>query len=179
MRPTAPGRRGGAAGRGTGVMLVSVLALGGCGYTIGGTLPEHIRTVAVPIFVNKTTEPAVENTITQAVVNAFVAAGRVRVVPREEADALLEGEITGYVLSPISVVTGQTIAQYRLQVTMNLTFRDLRRNALLRQQQGLSEQADFRVFNQVAGTIAREEVAVGQAAVQIGRKVVSLAMDRF
>jgi hypothetical protein len=155
------------------------LAVGGCGYTVGGTLPSHIKTVAVPVFKNSTLEPFVENALTQAVVNAFATEGRLRVVGRAEADAILEGEITGYTLTPIAVVAGQNIAQYRLLLTMNLVFRDLRRNELLWQQQGLTEQADFRVQGQAADTIAREEVAAQRAAVEIARKVVSLAMDRF
>jgi hypothetical protein len=133
----------------------------------------------VPVFRNSTLEPFVENALTQAVVSAFATEGRLRVVGRAEADAILEGEIVGYTLVPIAVVTGQNIAQYRVLLTMNLTFRDLRRNELLWQQQGLTEQADFRVQAQAADTIAREEQAVRQAAIEIGRKVVSLAMDRF
>ena len=76
-------------------------------------------------------------------------------------------------------MAGQNIAQYRVLLTMNLTFRDLRKNELLWQQQGLTEQADFRVQGSAGDTIAREEQAVRQAAVEIGRTVVSLAMDRF
>ena len=65
----------------------------GCGYTIGlgGNLPSHIKTVAVPIFVNGTQQPAVENFITAAVVNAFVTSGRLKVVPVSQADSILEG----------------------------------------------------------------------------------------
>ena len=172
--------RGGAAAWAGGILLAAVAALaGGCGYTLGGSLPEHIQTVAIPIFRNDTLEPAIGSLLTQAVVNAFVTSGRLRVVDRADADALLEGEVTGYTLTPIAIVTGQTIAQYRIVVTMNLAFRDLRRNELLWQQRGLSEQADFRVQQQVSDTIASEEVALRQASVEIGRKIVSLAMDRF
>ena len=61
-----------------------------------GNLPPHIKSVAVPTFVNKTQEPAVENAITSAVINAFVTSGKLRVVPMGEADSILEGEIIGY-----------------------------------------------------------------------------------
>jgi hypothetical protein len=179
MSPSRGGRRLALAAL-TGLLLAAIAgSTGGCGYTLGGSLPDHIRTVAIPIFRNSTSEPAVENALTAAVVNAFANSGRVRVVGRADADALLEGEITSYELVAIAVVTGQNIAQYRLLVTMNLTFRDLRRNELLWQQRGLTEQADFRVAGQVSETIAREEVALRQAAVDIGRKIASLAMDRF
>jgi len=74
-------------------LLAAALLLAGCGYSTRGSLPDHIRTVAVPIFKNRTLEPGVETAITSGVVNAFSSGGRLRVVPAEEADALLEGEV--------------------------------------------------------------------------------------
>ena len=50
-----------------------------------GNLPAHIQTVAVPIFVNRTSEPAVENVVAQAVVQAFSTSGRLRVVTPERS----------------------------------------------------------------------------------------------
>ena len=50
---------------------------------------------------------------------------------------------------------------------------------MLWQQEGLRGESDFQVAGQVSDTIAREEGAVQQAAAEIGRKVVNLAVDRF
>src|SRR6266508_4569482 len=84
-----------------GLFLLSVLA-GGCGYSLGGNLPPHIKTVAVPIFRNLTQQPAIENVVTSGVVNTFASGGRLKVVPAERADSLLEGEITGYNIAAIA-----------------------------------------------------------------------------
>ena len=73
-----------------GLALLAV-GLAGCGYSFRGTLPDHIRTVAVPVFTNKTAEPAVATFLTSAVVEAFSSNGRLRVVRPEEADAILDG----------------------------------------------------------------------------------------
>ena len=168
-----------------GARVVAALALAvlvsGCGYTIGlgGNLPSHIKTVAVPIFVNGTQQPAVENFITAAVVNAFVTSGRLKVVPVSQADSILEGEIVGYHLDAIAFNQSVNITEYRLRVRVNIKFRDVRQNSTLWTQDGLEEWADFRVQSQVADTIAREDVAVRQAAVEIGRRIVAAAVDRF
>lgn len=154
-------------------------AAGGCGYSLSGSLPAHIKTVAVPTFTNRTQEPAVENTITAAVVNAFVSSGKLRVVPLAEADAVLEGEIVGYQIQSVAVDRRINVREYRLLVTLNIQFRDVRRGGLLWRQEGLQEKADFRVLGQVAETISREEGAVREAAVDIGRKIVNLVVDRF
>ena len=165
------------AGRGLGLVLASVL-LAGCGYSTRGSLPDHIKTVAVPIFKNRTLEPGVESAITSGVVNAFSSGGRVKVVPLDEADAILQGEVVGYSLDGLSFDTNANVRAYRLRVVLNVEFRDVRRSAMLWRQEGLSETSDFQVAGQVSDTIARGQGAVQQAAAEIGRKVVNLAVDR-
>ncbi len=153
--------------------------LAGCGYSFRGTLPEHIKTVAVPIFKNRTQVPAVENGITSAVVNAFVNSGRLKVVPVDQADSILDAEIVGYTIEPLSFDQRLNAREYRLRVVLNIQYRDVRKNILLWREEGLSEVSDFRVVGQVSDTISREEGAVRQAAVEIGRKVVTQVVDRF
>jgi outer membrane lipopolysaccharide assembly protein LptE/RlpB len=158
---------------------LAVMALAGCGYSLRGNLPAHIKTVAVPILTNKTTEPAVENSITAAIVDAFANSGKLKVVPLGEADSVLEGEIVGYQLQSVAFDQRLNVREYRLQVTLNVQFRDARRGEMLWRQEGLQEFADFRVPGQAAATISREEGAVREAARDIGRKIVNLAVDRF
>lgn len=160
-------------------LAAALLGLGGCGYSLRGTLPGHIQTVAVPIFVNKTQEPAVENLLTRAVVDAFVTSGRLRVVRPEQADSILEGEIVGYQLSSLSFDPRANVREYRLTVTLNLQFRDVKNNVVLWRQEGVQEKADFRVQGQVAATISSEETALRTAAVDIGRAIVNLTVERF
>lgn len=161
------------------LLLLLPVLLGGCGYTVHGTLPSHINTVAVPIFLNRTPEPAIESLITRAVVEAFSTNGRLKVVSSGQADAILDGEIIGYSVSSIAFDRDANVRLYRLLVIVNLRMRDVRRNAVLFQQNDVREQADFRVQDAVSQTISREETALRAAAVDIGRAIVSLAINRF
>lgn len=156
-----------------------ILVAAACGYSTKGNLPPHIKTVAVPTFKNKTQEPAVEGTITAAVVNAFTTSGKLRVVPVGQADSILDGEVVGYDVQSTSVDRRINIRQYRLVVTLNIEFRDVKQGDMLFRQYGLREQADFNVPFEVSATISREEGAVRQAALDIGRRVVNLVVDRF
>ena len=164
--------------RGVALLLLG-LVLGGCGYTVRGTLPSHINTIAVPIFHNRTQEPAIEGFITRAVIEAFSTNGRLKVVGTDKADAVLDGEITTYDVTSIAFDRDANVTQYRLLVTVNLRMRDVRKNTVLFQQNAVREQADFRVQNAVSQTISREETALRLAAVDIGRAIVSLAVTRF
>ena len=160
-------------------LAVAAVALGACGYSFRGTLPSHIHTVAVPMFLNRTSQPGVEAILTRAVAQALVTNGRLRVVRAEDADSILNGEVITYSVAPIAFDQSLNIQEYRLVVVLNLRMRDVRKNTVLFQQNGVSEQADFRVAGPVSATIAVEETALTSAAGEIARSIVSLAIDRF
>ncbi|MFQ5828181.1 MAG: LPS assembly lipoprotein LptE [Candidatus Methylomirabilia bacterium] len=156
-----------------------VLLLGGCGYSLSGTLPGHIKSVGVPVFANRTQKPAVENFITRAVIDAFTTDSRLRVVRPESADSVLEGEIVDYRIEALAFDPRANVREYRVSVTLNVSFRDVKNNATLWREEGLRHSGDFRVSGQVAETISREETALRQAAVDIGRTIVNRAITRF
>jgi hypothetical protein len=151
----------------------------GCGYSFRGNLPSHIKTVAVPIFKNRTEAPGLENTITSAVISAFSNGGRLRVVPVEQADSILEGEIVGYQIDGAGFDRNQNVQAYHLRVVLNVTFRDVRQNKMLWQENGLAQTADFQVQGQVSDTLAQGGGAASQAATDIGRKIANAAVDLF
>jgi hypothetical protein len=133
----------------------------------------------VPIFQNRTQEPGVESIITRAIAEAFATNGRLQIVSVADADAILDGEVTSYTVAAIAFDETLNVQQYRLYVVLNLRLRDVRKNEVLFQQAGVTEQADFRVLGPVSSTISREETALRVAAAEIGRSVVSLTIDRF
>src|SRR5207237_432 len=129
-----------------------------------GGPPHYRKCVALPVLRNRTTEPGVESTISSAVVNAFTTNGKLRVVSLDAADSMLEGEIIGFEVQSLAFDSRLNLRSYRLAVTMNVRFRDLKKSAMLWEQQGLREVVDFQVAGQVADTVSREEGAVKQAA---------------
>ncbi len=160
------------------VLLLGLLA-GGCGYTVGGQLPPNVKTIAVPMFKNLTKQPAVEDVMTSAVVSAFANTG-IKVVPVQQADSILEGEIVEYNVQSIAYDSSINAEVFRLRMRLNLQFRDVRNNTMIWRQEGLEDRADFRSRGDVAQTISQERTgAVSQAAAEIARRIVSLALDRF
>ena len=77
----------------------------GCGYKMVGKethLPPGISSIAIPTFKSKVLEPGIEIPFTQAFLNEFILDKRVKVVDRNEADAILEGVIKSYEYYSIS-----------------------------------------------------------------------------
>jgi hypothetical protein len=161
------------------VLVVLGVLVAGCGYSVRGHLPADVRTVSIPVFGNRTKQPAVETEMTRALADAFATDGRLKLASRDVADSILEGEVTGYDLVSIAFDPLANVRLYRLIVTMNVRFRDVRRNTMLFEQHGLTEKADFRVLGAVSETIAREEIALRAATADIARAVVALAIERF
>ncbi len=161
------------------LIVLLTTTLPGCGYGLRGTLPSHLQTIAIPTFTNRTSEPGVENFLTRAVVEAFSTNGRLRVVAQESADSILDGEVTGYELQSIAFDPSANVRLYRLLVTMNLRYRDVKEEKLLFERRGYQERADFRVAGIVSDTIAREQGALRTAAVDIARAIVAFTLERF
>jgi hypothetical protein len=131
------------------------------------------------MFKNLTQQPAVEDVMTSAVVGAFSNMG-IKVVPVQQADSILEGEITEYNVQSIAYDSSINAEVFRLRMRLNLQFRDVRNNTMIWRQEGFEDRADFRSRGDVAQTISQERTgAVAQAATEIARRIVSLALDRF
>ena len=76
--------------------LLLLVLLTGCGYRPIGAAPRgpETRTIAVPLFANRSTEVGLEATFATALINAFAQTGAVKVVSGDrEADLVLEGKV--------------------------------------------------------------------------------------
>jgi len=78
------------------VLLVS--SISGCAYRARNALPNHMKTIAVPVFANKTFiedyTRKLEVEVTEAARSAFIQAGELKLAGREDADLILEGTVT-------------------------------------------------------------------------------------
>jgi hypothetical protein len=131
------------------------------------------------MFKNNTEAAGLENTITSAVISAFSNGGRLRVVPVDQADSILEGEIVGYQIDGAGFDRNANVQAYHLRVVLNVTFRDVRQNKTLWQESGLTQTSDFQVQGQVSDTLAVGRGAASQAAADIGRKIANATIDLF
>ena len=118
---------------------------GGCGYQQSGSMANaapgyewsslyrtDVKTVAVPIFTNKTFYRGVEFHLTKAIVSNLEAQTPYKVVPRDRADTVLEGEITRIRARTLSDDRRAAIPQEQLYVlTVNFTWKDLRSGKIL------------------------------------------------
>ena len=79
----------------------------GCGYRTAGhaaALPDQVRVIAIPSFVNQTQTFKIEQSLTSAVVREMVTRTHYRVVNQagDDADATLRGTVTSTYTSPLT-----------------------------------------------------------------------------
>lgn len=114
----------------------------GCEYHPMNVLPDHVKTVAVETFSNKTAYYGVEDKLTQAIIEEFLREGRLGIAKKEEADSLLSGEITRYTLEPLSYDENDIVEEYRLGVVVDITFTDLKTGQILWEEKGVDPRGE-------------------------------------
>ena len=162
------------------VIFVVALLLSGCGYEHNGGYDnppkngyqwhslyrEDIQTVAVPIFQNRDFRRGVEFSLTKAVVNQLEVHAPYKVVSKERADTVLEGEIVSVNISTISRLYNEAVPQEQLMImTVNLRWRDLRTGQILLERKNFQQTSTFyptlREGTWVASQDAVERLALG------------------
>ncbi|MEW6378131.1 MAG: LptE family protein [bacterium] len=161
--------------------LVTIGALSGCGYRILNQYPawpEGIRRVHIETISNQTTEPGLDKTITNALIQEFWHWDRVRIVNRPEAQAILSGVITGYGADePLSFDRDRNVGEYRLTIHLDLHLEEVATRKIFWQAKDITIQGDYQFFqNDLATTRAQENRAQQKAARDMARKLLD---ERF
>ncbi|MCX6556945.1 MAG: LptE family protein [Candidatus Aminicenantes bacterium] len=117
------------------LLLVSLLNLH-CGYHLAGrgrNLPAAARTVAIPAFVNETSNFGAERFISVALREEFLRRSRLRLCAApEKADLLLEGRISAFETVPVAA------RRWEVRVSVHVRLIDLKKNELVYDGSGLS-----------------------------------------
>jgi outer membrane lipopolysaccharide assembly protein LptE/RlpB len=121
-------------------VLCCAVALTACGYRMSGTgllVPQGVRSIAVPAFINNTNEPYVDVEVTRAVVNEFIADGRLQVKDVEVAELALKGSVTLFELVALSYSPQTIVQQYKVRLVVDARLEDLRTRKVLWQDTGI------------------------------------------
>ena len=117
---------------------------GSDGYHWGSLYRQDIRTVAVPIFTTRSFDRGVEFNLSQAVVKQIEATTPYKVVPRERADTILEGQVVDVQVSTLSTDTDAAVPQEQmLGLTIDFTWKDLRSGRVLVERRGFEHTATY------------------------------------
>ena len=103
--------------------LVVFVVAAGCGYHFEGmglTAPEGVRTIAVTVLDNRTSESGIETVFTSDITYEFTRSKVLRVVGKDTADAVLSGRIASLTVDTISHTASYDSDERRVIITLDL-----------------------------------------------------------
>ncbi len=162
--------------------------LSGCGYSLAGRgsfLPDYIRTIGIPTFVNRTTLFNLETQLTDKIRAEFIGRGRYRIVPdTQNVDAVLTGELTGVNIAPLSFTSQQLASRYTITMSARVELRDQRENKVLWENPSLVFRQEYEPTGGQTATdptafFGQDQNALERMTIEFSRSIVSAILEAF
>jgi outer membrane lipopolysaccharide assembly protein LptE/RlpB len=156
----------------------------GCGYHTAGhsaQLPEKVKTIAVPAFVNLTTTYRIEQMLTASVVHEFTTRTHYHILndAGEAADATLRGTVLSTSSTPLTYnsATGQA-ASVLVVVSMKVSLTD-RQGKVLYQNPAYLFREQYEVSQDLASFFEEDSPAYRRLSQDFARTLVSNILEGF
>lgn len=154
-----------------------------CGYHLRGTgssLPDHIKSIAIPMFKNSTTRYQLDLKLTQSVIDEMVSRGKVELSQdMSSSNAVLMGEIVAFNANPIGFSSQMATAdRYSISVIAKITLRDLVNKKVIYSNSSFVFQGEYEV-PEGADFESRESEAIDEIAERFARSLVSQILEGF
>jgi outer membrane lipopolysaccharide assembly protein LptE/RlpB len=166
------------------ISLAWILASTSCGYHTAGhavQLPENVKTIAVPAFVNETSTYRIEQMLTSSVVREFTTRTHYHILnsPGEAADATLRGTVLSTSASPLTYnsATGQA-ASVLVVVSMRVLLTD-RQGKVLYQNPSYLFREQYEVSQDLASFFEEDSPAFRRLSQDFARTLVSNILEGF
>lgn len=166
--------------------LVTLLCLvsTACGYHTAGhavTIPENVRTIAVPSFINQTETYKIEQTLTTAVVREMVTRTHYHIVNQasDAADATLHGTVTSTYTSPLTYdsQTGRA-ASVLVVVGMKVSLTD-KKGKILYENPSYVFREQYQVSRELSSFFEEDSPALQRLSNEFARTLVSNILEGF
>lgn len=159
----------------------------GCGYALVGrgvTTDASVKRIGVPLFKDATGKPLLDGLVTQAVMEELLKRGRFAVVRESSGvDAVVEGEITAYTVTPINFAEGEggltQANRYAIQLTAKVTYRKLGETEPIWASEGFSQRDEYDLGENPTSYFDREEQSMQRLAQGFARSLVAAMLEAF
>ena len=172
------------------VIIATLLYCCGCGYTTGSLLPSELETIYVEPFRNKiplteelsseqyryrTYRAQLEVDVTQAVIERFIIDGNLKVVKREDADLILNGNLIDFLRQPLRYgADNETVDEYRVSIICSLELMNTQKNELMWAESRVIGDSTYNVAGAFSGT---EASSINAAVTDIARRIVNRTIE--
>ena len=162
-------------------LFIFCLLFSGCGYHLvgtGNTLPEHIKSISIPVFENSSSQPEIHRELTSIILRSFINDGRLKVKKKENADLLMIGGLTYYDIRAASFGSEDLASDIIIEIGVDVEVIDQVKNKVLLNQK-LKTQWDYTSTSDISDTETARLKALDDAYNELGTRLVSLIIDQF
>ena len=99
----------------------------GCYSFRGGSVPSHLKTVAIPLFDDQSGsgEPQLREAFTNALIEKFRQDNSLEIADKTHADSMIEGTIVSLRDEPYNV-EGEAVTRRRITISVKAAYQDLK-----------------------------------------------------
>jgi len=175
------------------LLSVIVLSFMGCGYKVRGTgepIGLEIRSLAIPLVQSPSSRLGFEGDFTSQVIQEFAGYAKIPLVPRDEAEAVLIGEIVEIEREPLSYDIIQTTVQgestnyevtsvRRLRIRLEAKLVERSTGKVIWEDRAMEEKASYPVVTDPLVTRFNERKALEEVAQRLAKRIYMKTMERF
>ena len=97
-----------------------------CGfYSMAGSIPPHIKSIAIPLMDNQTAEFGLAENITDGILEQFNEAGILYVTNADIANSILNGTINKVTEGPYTYSKQESVSEYRYKIDVKIEWFDV------------------------------------------------------
>ncbi len=114
------------------ILATSISLFIGCSYySLAGSIPPHIKSIAIPLVNNQTAEFGIAEGITDNIIEVFNEENILRIVDERNADSVLKGTVIRLDDAPYTFSSEEAVSEYRINITMEIIWNDIVNNTEL------------------------------------------------
>jgi hypothetical protein len=162
-------------------LFIFCLFISGCGYHLvgtGNTLPPHLKSIAIPVFKNSSSQPEIHRELTSIILRSFINDGRMKVAKKDEADLLMKGALTYYGTRTAAFGSDDLSSDIIIELGVDVEVMDQVKSKIFLKQK-LKTQWDYNSTSDISDTETARLRALDDAYNELGTRLVSLIVDQF
>ncbi len=162
---------------------LALLLAPGCGYRLAGTgslLPSHVKTVHIPYFENETPRFELEQRLTEHVQREFTVRAKMEIENSwSDADAVLEGTITGFTVIPVGFNDQTQANRYQVTIQMRVSLLDNKTHKALWESPNFTFRSEYESPENITDYYNQEIDAIEEIAANFAETLVATITQGF
>jgi hypothetical protein len=144
-------------------------------------LPPDIKTIAVPIFTNRSSTFRIEEKLATAVTREFIERTKFRITPNPAgADAVLRGTVKEVRKGVITYdLTTGNASSFQIQVTAEVTLEDLHSKQVVYANPNFVFREEYQVSQINAQLFEEEQAALDRLSRDVARTLVTAVLENY